>query len=189
MDSDFPWVYVAMIFIAFVSWIRSRLQEAAEMRRVRALKKKAAQTERRSSTLPSPVSPYLHPSPQVPHSKAVALESTKLETPVPELPKTFRELFEVLQDQMIGQTEPPSAKQSAPPPLPVSPAPRAEVPVAATVVPLPEIKPPVTSRGHQGRKVARNTSGDLSRMLKTRGTLREALIMKEILDTPVALRD
>ncbi|MEQ1839984.1 MAG: hypothetical protein ABL994_06235 [Verrucomicrobiales bacterium] len=189
MDSDFPWVYVAMIFIAFVSWIRARLQEAAEMRRVKALKKKAAQAERRSSSLPSPVSPYLHPSPQVPHSKPVVLESTKVETPVPEVPKTFRELFEVLQGQMIGQTEPPSVTQTAPPPLPVRPAPRAEVPVAATAISLPEITPSVSTRAHQGRKVARNTSGDLSRMLKTRGTLREALIMKEILDIPVSLRD
>lgn len=189
MDSDFPWVYVAMIFIAFVSWIRARLQEAAELRRVNALKKRAAQTERNSSSLPSPVSPYLHPSPQVPHSRPVVLESTKVETPVPEVPKSFRELFEVLQGQMIGQTEPPSVNQTAPPPLPVSPAPRAEAPIAVAAVPLPEIKPPVSSRAHQGRKVARNTSGDLSRMLKTRGTLREALIMKEILDIPVALRD
>jgi len=189
MDSDFPWVYVAMIFIAFVSWIRARLQEAAELRRVKALKKKAAQTERRSSSIPSPVSPYLHPSPQVPHSRPVVRESAKVDAPVPELPKTFRELFEVLQDQMIGQTEPPSANQFAPPPLPVSPVPRVEAPVTATTIQLTETKPPVPTRSHQGRRVARNTSGDLSRMLKTRGTLREALIMKEILDIPVSLRD
>ena len=32
---DIPWIYVAMIFIAFVSWLKGRIEDAAELRRQR----------------------------------------------------------------------------------------------------------------------------------------------------------
>jgi len=38
-------------------------------------------------------------------------------------------------------------------------------------------------------RVRGKTSSNLNRILKNRGTLREALILKEILDAPVAMRE
>lgn len=190
MDSDFPWVYVAMIFIAFVSWVRARLQEAAELRRARALKKKAAGSERRVAPDSARVSPYLEPSPQASRSRPSVPEPIVTENPVTEMPRSFREILEVFQEQLVGQNEPQSTSQSAPPPLPVTHPVNTGTPVLRDSQGLPTLPRSAASpRIPRDRKTQRKTSGELSRLLKTRGTLREALILKEILDKPVALRD
>lgn len=178
-----------MIFIAFVSWVRARLQEAAELRRAKALKKKAAGSERRVAPGPTPVSPYLDPSPQASQSRPSLPETIVTENPVTEMPKSFRELFEVLQEQLAGQGEPPSARHSAPPPLPLTPSVENGTPVFPNTRGLPTPSPSASPQVSRVGKTQRKTSGELSRILKTRGTLREALILKEILEKPVALRD
>jgi hypothetical protein len=183
-----------MIFIAFVSWVYGRIKEAAEIRRARAASKRAAQEARnRAQPVPAP-SPYRLPAP------VAAPEPQPRVQPAPEpasaeieVPKTFRELFEMLQEQ--AATPPPArekARPSAPPPLPAAAA------KAASATPVQseadrifygsgkeeKIAPPLRVERVRGK-----TSSNLNRILKNRGTLREALILKEILDTPVAMKE
>lgn len=193
MNDDIPWAYVAMIFIAFASWVYGRLKEAAEIRRSRATTKRAAQEARNRAQPAPPPSPYRSPMPtSVPERAPTPPEipgPATVPAPAPaagiETPKTFRELFEMLQEQAA----PASIKEPrpyAPPPLPVPVAPvQSEVdrifygPGKAEKVAAPL----------KVERVRGKTSSNLNRILKNRGTLREALILKEILDTPVAMKE
>ncbi len=196
MNDEIPWAYVAMIFIAFVSWVYGRIKEAAEYRRARAAAKRAAQEARHRARPELAPSPY---RPSAPVSSApVPVAPTESEPAAEiEMPKTFRELFEMLQE--------PPAPVPAPQPAPVpAPAAREEARPAASQSPSPrpgeldrseithifpgadpstQTAPPL-----QVERVRRKTSSNLHRILHNRGTLREALILKEILDTPVALQ-
>lgn len=186
MNDDIPWAYVAMIFIAFVSWAYGRIKEAAEIRRARAEAKRAAQEARnRAKPAPAP-SPYRSPVPTAPP------QSYPVPAPAPaelEAPKTFRELFEMLQEQAAPPPAPAreKARPAAPPPLPAAAAEPAQSDTdllfygpGKTVKPAPAMKV---------ERVRGKTSSNLNRILKNRGTLREALILKEILDTPVAMKE
>lgn len=192
MNDDIPWAYVAMIFIAFASWVYGRLKEAAEIRRARAAAKQAAQDARNRAQPAPPPSPYRSPAHTPVPAPAPTRPAIPAAAPVPaagiETPKTFRELFEMLQEQA---TPPPVAKgqarQAAPPPLPAE---RVE-PVQSEVDRIfygpgkaAKPAPPVRVERIRGK-----TSSNLNRILKNRGTLREALILKEILDTPVAMKE
>ncbi|MEM7601346.1 MAG: hypothetical protein AAF357_08005, partial [Verrucomicrobiota bacterium] len=55
---DIPWLYVAMIFIAFVSWVHNRIQEAREYRRARKIEKEKAARSRRTAEPETFQSPY-----------------------------------------------------------------------------------------------------------------------------------
>jgi len=185
MNDDIPWAYVAMIFIAFASWVYGRLKEAAEIRRARAATKRAAQEARNRAQPAPPPSPYRSPAPVT----AAPTQQYPAPAPAPptgiETPKTFRELFEMLQEQAApAPIEEP--RPYAPPPLPVPVAPvQSEVdrifygPGKAEKVAVPL----------KVERVRGKTSSNLNRILKNRGTLREALILKEILDTPVAMKE
>ncbi|MDP4584888.1 MAG: hypothetical protein NWR21_02845 [Verrucomicrobiales bacterium] len=189
MNDDIPWAYVAMIFIAFVSWVYGRLKEAAEIRRARAATKRAAQEARNRAQPAPPPSPYRSPTPTSVPERAPTSPEIPVPAPVPaagiETPKTFRELFEMLQEQAApAPIEEP--RPYAPPPLPVPVAPvQSEVdrifygPGKAEKVAAPL----------RVERVRGKTSSNLNRILKNRGTLREALILKEILDTPVAMKE
>lgn len=196
MNDDIPWAYVAMIFIAFASWVYGRLKEAAEIRRSRATTKRAAQEARNRAQPAPPPSPYRSPMPtSVPERAPTPPEipgPATVPAPVPaagfETPKTFRELFEMLQEQAAPapQEEP---RPDSPPPLPVPVAPvqseadRIFYGVGKAAKPA-KPAPPVRVERIRGK-----TSSNLNRILKNRGTLREALILKEILDTPVAMKE
>jgi len=189
MNDEIPWHYVAMIFIAFASWVYGRLKEAAEIRRARAAAKQAKQDARNRAQPAPPPSPY---RPTAPAERPTVVAPAPVVPPAPaaeiEVPKTFRELFEMLQEQAAapapvqrGEARPP-----APPPLPVASEPFQSEEDRIFYGPgkPKKIAPPVRVERVRGK-----TSSNLNRILKNRGTLREALILKEILDTPVAMRE
>lgn len=189
MNDEIPWAYVAMIFIAFVSWVYGRLKEAAEFRRERAAAKRAAQ-EARNRARPEPApSPY-RPSGLIPSTPPLPAPISPPE-PEPvaevEIPKTFRELFEMLQES-ADPTPPPAVSEEVPPePLHFIPSePITSEPGAIVYGSGKKNRPGPPLRVE---RIHRTNSSNLTRILKNRGTLRETLILKEILDTPVALRE
>jgi hypothetical protein len=189
MNDEIPWAYVAMIFIAFVSWVYGRLKEAAEIRRARAAAKRAAQEARNRAQPTPPPSPYRSPTPTPVPAPVPTQPVTQAPAPVPasgmETPRTFRELFEMLQEQAA-----PAPKETprpyAPPPLPVPVAP---VQSEADRIFYGPGKAEKVAEPLKVERVRGKTSSNLNRILKNRGTLREALILKEILDVPVAMRE
>lgn len=171
---DVPWLYVAMIFIAFVSWVVQRVREASEARRERIAERKAAERARRTTQAPEYESPY---------------RSGRTAEPEPEPPRTFREVFQELERQMAGH-EPEPEPTRVPPPLPPQPetttAPPPRVP---SVLPRVSAAPP-RPRKRKPRSAARKreTANALGSVLRDRGSLRTALVLKEVLDRPRALR-
>jgi hypothetical protein len=183
MNDDIPWAYVAMIFIAFVSWVYGRLKEAAEKRRARAEVRRAAQESRnRAQPVPAP-SPYRATTPSVVVPAPTPSPAAEIEAP-----KTFRELFEMLQEQATAPApmQKGEARPPAPPPLPVAGETFQSEEDRIFYGPgkAKKIAPTVRVERVRGK-----TSSNLNRILKNRGTLREALILKEILDAPVAMRE
>lgn len=182
---DFPWIYVAMIFIAFVSWLHRRVQEAAAARRLRAGERRAAaEAARRERPLPggTPPSPYLaperapmHPAPATPPPLPRRAPPSE-EIPVP---RSFRELFEMLSESR--PPVPPHAEPVAPPPLPAANPPAAAAKPAAPRAPVPA---PVVASALRPTPAGFG----LTKALRRRGPLRQAILLKEILDAPVALR-
>jgi len=168
---DFPWHYVAMIFIVFVSWLYQRIQEIAAARRLRSTERKAAaEAARKERPLfqesRPPVSP---PPPPLPQPK-----NAPGEIPVPQ---TFREFFETLESLSNPPVKAPAPVQVTPPP-----------PLPATA-PVPEKRAPLVAKPIlKTEPTAPHPASGLSRVLRRRGSLRQALILKEILDVPVSLR-
>lgn len=194
MKEDIPWAYVAMIFIAFVSWVYGRLKEAAEIRRTRATAKRAAQKARNHAQPVAAPSPYRSPEEVRPAAPAVPAPLSVPTLPADaETPKTFRELFEMLQEQAAPVAE-EIPRFLPPPPLP-EPVKTAETIQAETIqaevdrkfygpARIAQPAPPLQVERLRGK-----TSSNLNRILKNRSTLREAMILKEMLDTPISIRE
>lgn len=166
---DIPWLYVAMIFIAFISWVHNRIQEAKEYRRARKIEKEKAARARRTTQPAEFESPYRTDS--VPD---------RVEEVEPQ--KSFREVFEDLERQFT-EPEPAPDRTPTPPPLPET-EPAFDIPVVAHG-PV-KVAPPLPSTRKARNR--RNTSGNLLNTLRTGGNLKTALVLKEVLDKPKALR-
>ena len=193
---DIPWIYVAMIFIAFISWVRTRIKEAAVLKRERTAQRKALEKARNTATATPPPSPYRSPL----YAPDPAPVSTSAATPRPaptiatETPQTFRELFEMMQEQARADKKPPApvpaqVTPAAPPPLPapVAPARTAQEEIDAIFYGTDNV-----AKVTPAAKVVRAGSGiatNIKRMLSHRSSLREALVLKEILDKPVSIRE
>ncbi|MBP82802.1 MAG: hypothetical protein CMO61_03035 [Verrucomicrobiales bacterium] len=171
---DIPWIYVAMIFIAFISWLRGRIQEASATRRQRALDRKAKQRERRT-TEPAYESPY-----SARREKAAARNDKE--------PETFRDIFREIERQIKTADEDPELapelESSGPPPLPPTSTQPQESPEPVTSTPL------ATEVRRARRKPSKNPSqtGSLASILGNQNHLRTALILSEVLDKPRALQ-
>ena len=189
MKEDIPWAYVAMIFIAFVSWVYGRLKEAAEIRRTRATAKRVAQKARNHAQPVAAPSPYRSPEAVRPAAPPVPAPLSVPTLPADaEPPKTFRELFEMLQEQAAPVAE-EIPRFVPPPPLP-APGKTAEA-IQAEIdrkfygpATIDKSAPPPQVERLRGK-----TSSNLNRILKNRSTLREAMILKEMLDTPISIRE
>jgi len=170
---DFPWHYVAMIFIVFVSWLYRRIQEIVAARRVRSAgRKAAAEAARKERPLFQESRPPLGPPPAPPSQEV----PSPAPPPLP-IPRSFRELFETIETLATLGTNPPAPIQSAPvPSLPV-------VPRETRPDPGPTPRSNVASEPE-----APHPASGLTRVLRRRGSLRQALILKEILDVPASLR-
>ncbi|MDF2375523.1 MAG: hypothetical protein P1U81_04735 [Verrucomicrobiales bacterium] len=168
---DIPWLYVAMIFIAFVSWIHNRIQEAKEYRRARKIEKEKAARARRATEPAGFESPY--------RTERVPESAEEVATP-----KSFREVFQELERQFSEPDSPPGSppeRAPTPPPLPETDN-SFQLPVAAIPV---KVAPPVPATTR--KRSNRNTGGHLVKTLRNGGNLKTALILKEILDKPKAL--
>jgi hypothetical protein len=175
---DFPWHYAAMIFIVFVSWLYQRLQEISASRRLRSAERKAAaEAARKERPLFQESRPPLGPPPvpgPVPQPAPAAPTTTPGEIAIP---RSFREFFETIETLSNPPVKTPAPLQeTAPPPLPVAP-PEPEKRSNPVVKPIVEAKP-----------TAPHPASGLSTVLRRRSSLRQALILKEILDVPVSLR-
>lgn len=167
-----------MIFIAFISWLRGRIQDAAAVRRQRAADRKAKSRSRRT-TEPEYESPY----------------SAKNRTSEPEAPQTFTRILKEIESQINETEEPPPQPQprvepqqgsAAPPPLPSS-----EPSYQPTEIPVPVTPSAPVQRRKRARKfrVPNNSQVDsLTASLSHGSKLRTALILKEVLDKPRALQ-
>lgn len=173
---DIPWHYVAMIFIVFVSWLYQRVQEISAARRLRGAQKKAAAEAARKERPVFQETRTLGSPPPMPRP---AQAPTASPAPVPAeipIPKSFRELFETIETLSNPQAPPPVQRSSPPPPpLPVPAV--VETHPAPVAKPKPEPKEPTSS-----------PVPGLARVLRHRKSLREALILKEVLDAPVSMR-
>ena len=173
---DFPWHYVAMIFIVFVSWLYQRIQEIAAARRLRSAERKAAaEAARKERPLFQETRPQLGPPPVPAPQPAPASPTPTLEE-IP-IPRSFREFFETIETLSNPPVKAPAPVQvTAPPPLPVI-SPEPEKRLTPAPKPVLEVEPTVP-----------HPASGLSRVLRRRSALRQALILKEVLDVPVALR-
>ncbi len=183
MNQDVPWLYVAMIAIAFISWIFNRIQEAtAERQRARELKRQ------RESARQEPASPPQR-GPDAP---------PPLPTPREEPEDLLKDLFEALGGRPVAPV--PSKRQERPPEKPVARKPpkaaksservslsaaeraaleRVQAREAARLT--PDTVPTVIRRGRSGKQ--------LRQLLGSQSGLRQAVVLKEVLDSPVSLRD
>ncbi len=170
---DFPWHYVAMIFIVFVSWLYRRIQEIVAARRLRSAgRKAAAEAARKERPLFQESRPPLGPPPAPPSQDV----SPPAPPPLP-IPRSFRELFETIETLANPGATPPAPVQTALiPSVPV-------VPPETGREPAPASKSAVASE-----PTAPHPTPGLSRVLGRRSSLRQALVLKEILDVPVSLR-
>ncbi len=173
---DVPWIYVAMIFIAFISWLRGRLQDAAALRKQRAADRKA-KTRSRRTTEPEYESPY----------------SAKNRTPEPEAPQTFTRILKEIESQINEAEEPPpppreepQQRPAAPPPLPSSEPSYQPTEVPVSVAPSAPMQRWKKERMIRVSNVSQVDS--LTASLSHRSKLRTSLILKEVLDKPRALQ-
>ncbi|MDF1740715.1 MAG: hypothetical protein P1U86_16255 [Verrucomicrobiales bacterium] len=172
---DIPWLPLAMVFIAFLSWLRNRIVEAAEIRRARNAAKAEVARARRTTEPAKPAyeSPYR--------------DARSPEVVEEEIPRTFKELL----DEINAQRTAPAA----PPPLPPQ-VPKVEEVFdeadepwgdgdefggIAAVPELPKVTPILR------KKAVRKGRHPLAKTLSDGNQLRTALILKEILGPPKAL--
>lgn len=195
MNQDFPWHWVAMVVIGFISWIFSRIQEAtAERQRVKELQRRRA--ENRDTAEPAAAPPPL-PAQREPG-------------PLDDLrDKSLRELIEALG----GAPQPtPEPRQTTPPPRPAREKPQTR---AAAAAKSPKQTPPAapapslsaaeraalerlqaapkagdatTSAGSKKGSSSRRANAGLPALLRSPAGLRQAIVLKELLDKPVSLR-
>lgn len=194
MDGDIPWHYVALVVIAFISWLFNRIQEATaerrrlhELRRRREEQKNAPQpTRRETSSSPPPIPQGRRPATRhEPEEKAEEI---------------LRDLFEALGGPPQEAPEPvrprPEQPRERPKPPPITRKPVEETPQHPTEPVLSAAEKAALERVKTGRAgvsgVRRRTAdsqANFRRLLRSSGGLRQAVIVKEILDAPLALRD
>lgn len=186
---DIPWHLVAIIFITFAIWVRDRIREAAEWRRRRKAERKAKEFARRAANNPpQPKSPYLADY----DKEEEAEESAEATTWQPAT--TLKDLFPDLPQEEEPEEEEwiePAAQQAyeevetskSPPPLPG----------ALGNVDYEEIDPTIPSEPLKLRRTTRfkgrKPTESIGHVLRNSDKLRTAILVKEILDKPVALRE
>ncbi len=162
---DIPWHIVAIVFIAFVSWVYNKFQEvAAERKRQRfnAVKRSYDKRERQGQDARQT------PPPPKPKS-AVESILEGLGVPLEELRESEQE-------------------QKPPPPLPkkepklVAPSSDSRKPI--TPEPKVVVKKPSALKLRRKRRVA-----GIRKLLRGRDSLRQALIASEVLQKPKGLQD
>lgn len=180
-EPNIPWIYVAMVAIIFVRWLFGQFKRAATVRQDMREKQR-----RGGDQSPPPI--QRQQTRPTPSSRPVEVE--------PEPPRTLQELFEQKRQEIIEAQRQIERQQrereleeerarAVPPPLPSRQEPEAErepialesIGVHAAVRPKPAIVEP------------RKERNQISRLLSDSTSLRNAIILKEILDSPKGLQD
>jgi len=184
---DVPWLYVAMIFIAFVSWVYNQIKEAAAIRREKAEERRRAEHKReKRATSAEYRSPYRGNR----QGDSAPTPPSRGSQTVPEGPKSFRDVFQELERQFQGMDS--EAEAPTPPPLPSSSGSGYSAPEPPPQPQLPtepiEVSPPLQVQSTRKKRSGRETTEVLTGVLRDQGRLRTALVLKEVLDRPRALR-
>ena len=173
---EIPILPLAMVVIAFLTWLRNRIKETSEIRRARNADRAEAARARRTTA----------PAKEVYQTPYRDTRDTQAREVVEDVPKTFRELFDEINAQ--------EAAAAVPPPLPT--------PVVSTRVDPEEVEeawgdgdgfgitaaPQLASVPRKQLKPAvRKKKNTLAQTLSNGNQLRNALILKEILGPPKAL--
>lgn len=181
-DPGIPWLYVAMVAIIFVRWLLGQFKRAATVRQ-------EMRGERRDS--PDATPPPLRRG-QLGEDGSRSPESTTFEPP-----QTLQELFEQKrreiaeaqrqlenprQPELEPEPEPEPEPAPMPPPIPVSPSTLPSSTIQAKAAPSPGFIPPLESIG------ASENRSRLAKRLSHGPSIRDAIILKEILDEPKGLR-
>jgi hypothetical protein len=181
MDGEFPWIYVAMIVIAFVSWIFNRIQEAT------AGRQRAEETRRRKENGDFDIDEdedYFEeqepgPARETPTSGEDAM----------------RKLMEALGGTVVEAPKSPSPEQSRQPPARQSAAVASPPPVPVELVSqrmsaeeraaLERIKKRNEIKVVPKKK-AKSTLGEMSiaDLVRDPDGIRKAILLREILDRP-----
>jgi|GEM_PF-552295 len=193
MDSDFPWIYVAMLFFAFIAWVRSRIEESSEKRR--AIREARQRRSERAEPEPDYESPYRQSSSE-PHEASAATSAEADLQNVPEGPTSFRDLYRELLEARQEESEEPATVRR-PPPLPAGRSAEAgDAEGVGAVSPLLQgnaIGSPTGLDSASGLHVHRRRGGNgiVRRVIsdvQRRGSVQRAFILKEVLDNPKGLQ-
>jgi hypothetical protein len=163
-ETDFPWVIAMMVVIAFFQWLVAKLKGIV-------------------GSAPTPAEDlFADEDLQPPRPTSVGSAPPPIPQPSspPNPPRTLQDWKQILEAMRQAQV---LSAQPAPPPIPVS----APTPAPAS---LPMIVPPVapaTRMPLPARLPRRLPASGTARI--TPQAIRDAVILKEILDPPLALRE
>ncbi len=166
MNSDFPWIIVAMIFIAFVRWLMDRLNRGNRGPEDFEADFELEPDQQAPARPPRPPRPASYEDPQ--DELRRFLESLR-EGP-PAEPEVEEPPAPVLVEETAQPTPPP-------PPLPAAP-PARSIPKARLPKPLyttPDMKAVLSPR--------------YAALLADQRDLQNAFVLKEIFDPPVSMRE
>ncbi|MEM7699100.1 MAG: hypothetical protein AAF236_11930 [Verrucomicrobiota bacterium] len=180
---DFPWFWVAMIFIAFIGWLRNRIREVGAARR----EKRAAKADaRRGGSSPPP--PTARRQQQPPQTAERPPPSSPSPSGAPaSLEDLMRQLTGAIEPEKETRSTSPTRTKSSPPPLPPGEPQVEEIPFPVSVKPR-EVAPPIHA-GVSSRRRRGDQRDRLMKLLGNREDLQSAILLREILDRPLALRD
>lgn len=189
MDGEFPWIYVAMMVVAFISWVFNRIQEAT------AARKRNKETQRRRTESPIPERRASAGPPPLPRDRDIDSEPT-VEAPV--VGERLRELMEALgapppqtAPEPIERTLPERAPKKTPEPAAKPSQPKAPILSAQERAALDRVKKREADPAYDTRK--QDDTGvavaEIRKLVSSPGGLRKAVILREILDPPLALRE
>ncbi|MDF1811352.1 MAG: hypothetical protein P1V20_04035 [Verrucomicrobiales bacterium] len=176
-EPEIPWIYLAMVAIIFVRWLLAQLKKAARIREEHRRK-----VRRRWE---GDITETVHEPPPTPHRPpAIPPPHPEKEPHIPQAetrpqPQTLQELFEQRR-QEIAEAQ---RRAVTPPPVP-KPKKKKEVVEPAPVQTTPMVKRPVPS---PPMKTKPRRKSSLVKTLSNKNSIRNAIILKEILDKPKGL--
>ncbi|MCP5551314.1 MAG: hypothetical protein H7A53_10540 [Akkermansiaceae bacterium] len=181
MDDDLrPWLYAAMIVIAFISWVFNKFQEATAEKR-RAREEALHRSRRRAPSSPSSIRDAAPPA-QAPPPLPRRSESSAPAQP----PGSLEELLEAIGGTRRPTSQPPSRaaattrRQSVPEPI-------AAKPKAPTRPTLSQSEKEALDRLRSGKTSSTPRGRKGSRLFPDIAAVRRAIIASEVLGKPKGL--
>lgn len=178
-EPNIPWIYVAMVAIIFLRWLFTQFKKAATIRQDMREKRGGRQS-------PPPIQRQPTPSSGPAEGDAGA-------------PRTLQELFEQKRQEIIEaqrQIEREREREleeerarAVPPPLPARPEFEVEREPVTRPIGGKGVGKLGSTRSIAAVVESRRGRNQISRLLSDSTSLRNAIILKEILDSPKALKE